>query len=88
MDGGALHLGLGFLDLLKLVRPHGTPINRQRHTLALGAQRANVSTGGNPSAEEAEEALENGAEQVNNVVHSFRLQSTQFDKKVCNMIFP
>lgn len=30
-----------------------------------------------------EEALENGATQVNNVVHSMRLQSTQFDKKVC-----
>jgi hypothetical protein len=28
-----------------------------------------------------EEALESGAEQVNNVVHSFRLQKTQFDKK-------
>lgn len=39
-------------------------------------------TGANPSAEEAEEALEAGAEQVNNVVHSFRLVSTQFDKKV------
>ncbi|WRT64266.1 uncharacterized protein IL334_001197 [Kwoniella shivajii] len=40
-----------------------------------------VDIGGNPSAEEAEEALEAGASQVNNVVHSFRLQSTQFDKK-------
>ncbi|BEJ11173.1 hypothetical protein CspHIS471_0105950 [Cutaneotrichosporon sp. HIS471] len=40
-----------------------------------------IDIGGNPSAEEAEEALEAGAEQVNNVVHSFRLQSTQFDKK-------
>lgn len=39
-------------------------------------------TGGNPSAEEVEEALAEGAEQVNNVVHSFRLQSTSFDKKV------
>jgi hypothetical protein len=38
--------------------------------------------GGNPSAEEVEEALESGAEQVNNVVHSFRLQQTSFDKKV------
>lgn len=40
-----------------------------------------ISLGANPSAEEAEEALENGATQVNNVVHSFRLQSTSFDKK-------
>jgi hypothetical protein len=37
--------------------------------------------GGNPSADEAAEALEDGAQTVNNVVHSFRLQSTQFDKK-------
>ena len=29
-----------------------------------------------------EEAMADGAEQVNNVIHSFRLQSTQFDKKV------
>ena len=39
--------------------------------------------GGNPSAEEVEEALESGAQQVNNVVHSFRLSQTSFDKKVC-----
>lgn len=38
--------------------------------------------GGNPSAEEMEEALESGATQVNNVVHSFRLSQTSFDKKV------
>ena len=37
--------------------------------------------GANPSAEEQAEAMEDGASQVNNVVHSFRLQSTSFDKK-------
>ena len=37
--------------------------------------------GANPSAEDQEESLEDGATQVNNVVHSFRLQSTTFDKK-------
>lgn len=37
--------------------------------------------GANPSAEEADEALEEGESKVNNVVHSFRLQSTSFDKK-------
>lgn len=42
---------------------------------------ADVDIGGNPSAEDAEEALEDGAAQVNNVVHSFRLQPTSFDKK-------
>jgi hypothetical protein len=36
--------------------------------------------GANPSAEDQEEALEDGAEQVNNVVHSFRLQPSSFDK--------
>lgn len=42
---------------------------------------ADVDIGANPSAEDQEDALEDGATQVNNVVHSFRLQSTAFDKK-------
>lgn len=42
---------------------------------------ADVDIGANPSAEEGEEALEEGTETVNNVVYSFRLQSTSFDKK-------
>lgn len=40
-----------------------------------------IDIGANPSAEEAAEALESGATQVNNVVDSMRLQSTSFDKK-------
>jgi hypothetical protein len=40
-----------------------------------------IDTGANASAEEADEALEDSAVQVNNVVNSFRLQSTSFDKK-------
>ncbi|CAO1628248.1 unnamed protein product [Jaminaea pallidilutea] len=40
-----------------------------------------VDIGGNPSAEEQQEALENGGQQVINLVHSFRLQQTSFDKK-------
>jgi len=40
-----------------------------------------LDTGANASAEEAEEALEDAAVKVNNIVHSFRLQSTSFDKK-------
>ncbi|KAH8815743.1 translationally controlled tumor protein [Xylogone sp. PMI_703] len=47
--------------------------------ITLGA--VDVDTGANASAEEADETLEDGATQVNNVVHSFRLQSTSFDKK-------
>lgn len=55
-------------------------------------KEGDVDIGANPSKEEQEEALEDGAQQVNNVVHSFRLQSTSFDKKsyltylkVCNV---
>jgi hypothetical protein len=43
---------------------------------------ADVDIGANPSAEEGEdEALEDGMKTVNNVVYSFRLQETSFDKK-------
>ncbi|WFC98923.1 hypothetical protein MYAM1_001656 [Malassezia yamatoensis] len=40
-----------------------------------------VDIGGNPSAEEAEEAMESNSEKVINLVHSFGLQATSFDKK-------
>ena len=40
-----------------------------------------LAIGANPSAEDAADDLEEGAESVNNLVYSFRLQSTQFDKK-------
>jgi hypothetical protein len=42
---------------------------------------ADVDIGANPSTEEQEEALEDGAKQVNDVVYSFRLQPTTLDKK-------
>ncbi|KAI8601629.1 translationally controlled tumor protein [Dissophora ornata] len=42
---------------------------------------ADVDIGANASAEEAEESLEDGVTIVNNVVYSFRLGSTSFDKK-------
>ncbi|KAF9132402.1 hypothetical protein BGW39_000190 [Mortierella sp. 14UC] len=42
---------------------------------------ADVDIGANASAEEASEDLEDGVSVVNNVVYSFRLQSTSFDKK-------
>lgn len=41
----------------------------------------NIDTGANASAEEADEGVEDGAVQVNNVVNSFRLQQTSFTKK-------
>lgn len=37
--------------------------------------------GANASAEEQEEAVEDTEQKVNNVIHSFRLSSTSFDKK-------
>ncbi|EFP91583.1 hypothetical protein PGT21_035686 [Puccinia graminis f. sp. tritici] len=40
-----------------------------------------VDIGANASAEEQSEALEDGAKTVNNLVHTFRLQATSFDKK-------
>jgi len=53
-------------------------VDCQMTTIKAGAD---IDIGANPSAEEQEEALEEGATQVNNVVHSFRLGSTTFDKK-------
>ena len=47
----------------------------------LCADRGRFAAGANPSAEEAEESAEDGATTVNNVIHSFRLQPTSFDKK-------
>lgn len=40
-----------------------------------------IDIGANPSAEGGDDDVENTAETVNNVVYSFRLQQTQFDKK-------
>ncbi|KAG0027352.1 hypothetical protein BGZ81_005688 [Podila clonocystis] len=48
-------------------------------------QGADVDVGANASAEEAGEEVEDGVETVNNVVHSFRLHSTSFDKKQYGM---
>ncbi|KAL2888341.1 Translationally-controlled tumor protein [Ceratocystis lukuohia] len=47
--------------------------------ITLGA--VNVDTGANASAEEAEEALDDGEVKVNNIINSFRLQPTEFSKK-------
>ncbi|KAL2706897.1 hypothetical protein KLU848_4501 [Kluyveromyces marxianus] len=41
----------------------------------------NIDIGANPSAEDGDEDLEDGTEMVNNIVHTFRLQQTSFDKK-------
>ncbi|KAI6901603.1 hypothetical protein KC348_g16417, partial [Hortaea werneckii] len=40
-----------------------------------------VDIGANPSAEEADEGADDSKQQVIDVVHSFRLNETSFDKK-------
>lgn len=55
--------------------------NSDAPVLSLALNYFHKTLGANPSAEDQEEALEDGAAQVNNVIHSFRLQSTTFDKK-------
>ncbi|KAJ3334423.1 hypothetical protein HDU91_002747, partial [Kappamyces sp. JEL0680] len=42
---------------------------------------AEVDIGANASAEEVEEEVQDDAIQINDVVYSMRLQSTEFDKK-------
>jgi len=47
--------------------------------ISVGGESFDV--GGNPSAEEGEEALDDATQTVLDVAHSFRLQETSFDKK-------
>jgi len=63
---------------VKLVDDIAYEIDCQMVSVKVGAD---VDIGGNPSAEDAEESLEDGTVTVNNVAYTFRLQSTQFDKK-------
>jgi len=63
---------------VKLIDDIAYEVDCQLITIKAGAD---IDIGANPSSEEQDEALEDGATQVNNVVYSFRLQSTSFDKK-------
>ncbi|EPQ59416.1 translationally-controlled tumor protein [Gloeophyllum trabeum ATCC 11539] len=63
---------------IKLVDDIVFEVDCQMVTIKKGAD---VDIGANPSAEEQDEGVEDGQETVNNVVHSFRLQQTSFDKK-------
>ncbi|CAG8558648.1 9341_t:CDS:10 [Funneliformis mosseae] len=63
---------------MKLVGDVAFEVDCQLVTVKEGAD---VDIGANPSAEESEEALEEGSVKVNNVIHAFRLQETSFDKK-------
>lgn len=40
-----------------------------------------TDTGANASSEDAEEALDDAAQKVNNILHTFNLKPTNFDKK-------
>lgn len=40
-----------------------------------------LDIGANASAEEAAEELDDGSETVNNIIYSFRLEQSSFDKK-------
>lgn len=72
------------------LRPLTPPVSRSKEVDDIAYEvdakmmvvaEGDVDIGANPSAEEQEEALENGGETVNNIVHSFRLTPTSFDKK-------
>jgi len=62
---------------MKLVDDIVYEIDSQQVTIKEG----DVDIGGNPSAEEADEGLEDGAKTVNNFANAFSLQPTSFDKK-------
>lgn len=64
---------------IKVVGDAVYEVDSQMITIRPGAD---VDIGANPSAEDGgDEALEEGAISINNVVYSFRLQETSFDKK-------
>lgn len=63
---------------VKLVDDIVYEVDCQLVTVKMGAD---VDIGANPSTEEQDEGVEDGTTQVNNVAHSFRLQTTTFDKK-------
>ncbi|KAK0532414.1 hypothetical protein OC835_003335 [Tilletia horrida] len=69
-----LHRGL---ERNKLVDDIVYEVDSQTVTIKEG----DVDIGGNPSAEEADEGVEDGAKTVNNFAHAFSLQPTSFDKK-------
>jgi len=66
-------------DSYKLKEVDGAVYEADCKKIAVGGESFDV--GGNPSAEEGEEAMDDHAQTVIDVVHSFRLHETQFDKK-------
>ena len=67
-------------DVFNLKEVHGVVYEADCQMIQV-RKGADFDIGANASAEEASDELEDGVETVNNVVLSFRLQSTSFDKK-------
>ncbi|KAI1090853.1 translationally-controlled tumor protein [Rostrohypoxylon terebratum] len=65
-------------DSFKLKEVDGIAYEADCAMIEIGA--VDVDTGANASAEEADEGVEDSAQKVNNIIHSFRLQPTSFDK--------
>ncbi|XDG00647.1 hypothetical protein ABKA04_000262 [Annulohypoxylon sp. FPYF3050] len=65
-------------DSFKLKEVDGIAYEADCAMIEIGA--VDVDTGANASAEEADEGIEDSAQKVNNIIHSFRLQPTSFDK--------
>ncbi|KAI1143913.1 translationally-controlled tumor protein [Hypoxylon sp. FL0543] len=65
-------------DSFKLKEVDGVAYEADCAMIEIGA--VDVDTGANASAEEADEGIEDSAQKVNNIIHSFRLQPTSFDK--------
>ncbi|KAI1645418.1 translationally-controlled tumor protein [Daldinia loculata] len=65
-------------DSFKLKEVDGIAYEADCAMIEIGA--VNVDTGANASAEDAEEGVDDSAQKVNNIIHSFRLQPTSFDK--------
>ncbi|KAI0844171.1 translationally-controlled tumor protein [Daldinia vernicosa] len=65
-------------DSFKLKEVDGVAYEADCAMIEIGA--VEVDTGANASAEEGDEGVDDSAQKVNNIIHSFRLQPTSFDK--------
>ncbi|KAI1104228.1 translationally-controlled tumor protein [Jackrogersella minutella] len=65
-------------DSFKLKEVDGIAYEADCAMIEIGA--VSVDTGANASAEEGGDDLDDSAQKVNNIIHSFRLQPTSFDK--------
>ncbi|KAK7754202.1 hypothetical protein SLS62_003779 [Diatrype stigma] len=66
-------------DSFPITEVDGVAYEAECAMIEIGA--VNVDTGANASAEEADDGLDDGVQKVNNILHTFNLKPTQFDKK-------